>query len=336
LTRNLVYVLLLLGAAALVFYLVKYRSTGTLNPNEKNFAVTDTAAIGKIFIADMEGHKIELTRSGTQWIMNGKQPARKDITNLLLNTFRTMAVRYPVPKTARENVVKEMSATNRKVILYDLKGEPIKTIYVGHTPLDNIGNYMLLEGANDPYVVEIPGFHGSLETRFTTDTLDMRSRTVIAVPFESLATFSVVYNDTPDSSFALDFTQSDSFRVYNPLSGNALPRRAVSKEKVFAFTSFLKEVNCEAYETNNPIKATVLAQRPFCTVTVTQRDGKKSLIDCYRKPVDRRTKEQADESGNPLPYDTDRFYGLVDGTDFVLLQQFHFGRLLKNVDYFRA
>ena len=220
-------------------------------------------------------------------------------------------------------------------MLYDRAGRELKTIYIGATPLDNVGNYMLLDGADAPFAVEVPGFHGSLETRFITDTTDMRSRVVLAVPFTALSEWSVRYNDRPDSSFALDFAKADSFRVYNPVDGTTLPRKQVDKKKLFDYVNLLKEVYCEAYENTNAVKPGILAQRPFCTVTARLRNGTQRVVDCYRKPVDRRSKGQ-DEAGTPLPYDPDRFYGLVDGKDFVLLQYFHFGRLLKNVPYFKT
>jgi hypothetical protein len=336
LIRNFIFLLLLIGTAALAYYLVKNRGAGTLNANEKDFSIADTASIGKIFIADMQGHTIELVRDGSQWKMNGKYTARKDATDVMLTTLRAMTVRYPVPDAARKTVINSLATKNRKVMVYDLDDKPIKTFYIGQPTTDNVGNYMLLEGADNPYAVEIPGFQGTLETRFITDTLELRSRSVLAIPFTALAKVSVVYTASPDSSFAIDVTQSDSFRVYNPVTGIALPRKNVNKDKLFEYMSFLKEVNAEAFETNNPIKVTILAQRPFCTLTVKRRDGKTQTIDCYHKPIDRRSKLPGDTNVSTAAYDTDRFYGLVDEREFVLLQYFHFGRLLRSLDYFRA
>lgn len=42
------------------------------------------------------------------------------------------------------------------------------------------------------------------------------------------------------------------------------------------------------------------------------------------------TSEQFDAKGNELQYDVDRYFATInDRKDFVILQQFHFGRLLK-------
>lgn len=333
--RNLVYFFLLLGVAALTYYLVRFKSSGTLNVDEQNFSVSDTAAIGKMFIADMRGNKVELERNGTAWTMNNRTSASKEAVDMMLGTLSKMAVRYPVPDATRKNVVKEMSGNNKKLVLYDRDGKEIKTILIGPTPLDNRGNYMLIEGASNPYVVEIPGFQGSLDTRFITDTMRLRNAAILAFPFNALVEVSVAYTDSPKNSFVLDLSK-DAFSVTNPSTGSTLAEKTLDKNKVFAYVNLFRRVNAEAYENNNPIRTEILAQRPFAVLTVTQRGGNQTRIECYNKPMNRRSKTQFEQTGDPVQFDLDRYYGLVNGNDFVLLQRYHFGQLLRTFDHFKV
>ncbi len=47
------------------------------------------------------------------------------------------------------------------------------------------------------------------------------------------------------------------------------------------------------------------------------------------------TSEEFDAKGNKLKYDVDRYFASINGgSDFVIVQNFHFGRLLKGFNYF--
>ena len=61
--RNLIYLLILVVLGTAVYFFVIKKSAGTLNERDKSFAVEDTAAIGKIFIADMQGKKVMIKRN---------------------------------------------------------------------------------------------------------------------------------------------------------------------------------------------------------------------------------------------------------------------------------
>ena len=72
-----------------------------------DFAVADTSSIDKIFIADMDGGQVTLTRpsQGSLWDVNGQFKAREDAVNLLLKTFLRAGVQGPVAEAAQPNVI---------------------------------------------------------------------------------------------------------------------------------------------------------------------------------------------------------------------------------------
>ena len=77
-----------------------------------DFAVEDTSKVDKIFIADMDGKSVTLTRpeQGKLWDLNGRFKAREDAVNLLLKTFKRAAIQGPVAEAAEPNVVRLISA----------------------------------------------------------------------------------------------------------------------------------------------------------------------------------------------------------------------------------
>ena len=54
-------------------------------------------------------------------------------------------------------------------------------------------------------------------------------------------------------------------------------------------------------------------------------------------PLTSESMMQYDKKGNPVMYDADRFFATINnGSDFVIVQQFHMGRLFKKIAFFIA
>ena len=81
-------------AAIAVFFLLTQRKS-TVKEELKDFAISDTASVTKIFIADKQGHTATLQRlSKGKWQVNGKFIARREAVNTLLETMKDLKVRY--------------------------------------------------------------------------------------------------------------------------------------------------------------------------------------------------------------------------------------------------
>src|SRR4030095_4963335 len=137
--RNIIYFLLLLVLGIAVYFIMSQKSSGTLNKKEASFAVDDTAAIGKIFIADMKGAKVVLERKDNTWTVNGKYNARGDYMNSLLSTIKRVNIGYPVPEAARKTVITNMASENKKVEIFDKSGALMKSYFVGGPTLESNG-----------------------------------------------------------------------------------------------------------------------------------------------------------------------------------------------------
>ena len=332
--RNLIYLIILIVLAVGTYFLVINKSWGTLDADETAFAVDDTAAIGKILIADMQGKKVVLERQKNLWIVNGKFPVRNDYMEMLLSTIKRVTINYPVPETAMNTVVKEMASHNKKVEIYDKKGKLMKAYFVGGPSLDALGTYMLMEKAKTPYVTAIPGFLGVLDTRYSTDEQVIRSLTIYNFRLNEIKEVSVTYTEKPDSSFTIGVLGPDSFKIKN-LKSEIYPASILDKERLHAYLNLFRFINAEAFVNDLAKKDTILDTPPFVTITLTDRQNQNHITTCYHMPIQRESPMQYDEKGNPLKYDNDRYFATVNnGQDFVIIQRFHFGRLFKNGNYF--
>jgi hypothetical protein len=310
------------------------KSSSTLDEKEKAFAIEDTSAIGKIFIADMQGKKVLIERGPDSWTVNKKYEVRNDYMRTLLSTIKRVNVVYPVPEAAEKTVITNMASNNKKVEIYDKKGELMRSYLVGGATLDSKGTYMLMEGSKTPFVTAIPGFQGVLDTRYVTDQEVIRSTSIFRNRMSDISTVSVEYFDTPDSTFTITFFGPDSFELKNN-KGVTLTGKSLNKDRVRNYLQLYEFINCEGYENDLPKKDTILQSAPFCNITLIDRSQHPNTVVCYYMPRN-STSEQFDRHGNELKYDADHFFATVhDGQDFVILQQFHFGRLFKSFNYFR-
>lgn len=334
--KNIIYFIILIVLGGAAYFLVFKKGNSTLPVNEKNFAVDDTANIGKIFIADMSKKSVTLQRGlNGGWFVNKRIPVRTEAINILLKTIKQLSIKYPVPETARNNVLKSLSSDNIKVEIYDLKSQLINSYYVGGGTNDLNGTYMKTLDGENPYVVSIPGFHGILTVRYITNEEEWKSRSIFSLPLNQIREISVQYLEQVDSSFIINVIGVDSFQLLNYKSRQQINPKLVSKDRVGMYLSLFRFINAEGFENTNKLKDSILMQQPFCVIKTIDVRNNINVVTCYYKPVSKETLQQFSNKGEPMKYDVDHYYATINnGNDFVLIQQFHFGRLFQNISFF--
>lgn len=332
--KNALYIIILIVLAIAVYFFVFKNKMTTISGRDDDFAVKDTSNIYKIFMADMSGRNITLQRKGAYWIINNSHRARNDEIQLLLSTIKQVTVKYPLNDTSTNIEMKEMSTTATKVEIYDKDNSLLKSYYVGGADLLRTGTYMKMPGSDKIYATYIPGFYGFLSTRYSLDTATWRDRTIFSFDIPRISSVTVNYTDQrSDSSFEISVLSPDSF-IIKPLNGKETRMSAV-KEKVFDYLLSYKQINAEAYKNDEPIKDSLLKTIPFCTITLVDNQGKPHIVKCYHKKVIEQTMEQFDKNGQPMKFDSDHYYASINnGKDFVIIQQYHFGKLFKTYGYF--
>ena len=332
--KNILILLLVLAALMVGAYFFVFRkANNTLPPDETAFSVKDTASVAKIFIADMSGNKVTLQRTDSDWIVNNMYPVRSDYINILLTTIHDISLRNPVATNAEPNVLKQMSAKNTKVEIYDKTNHLLKSYFVGGASLDSKGTYMMLTEARHPVITAIPGFEGTLDTRYATDMNDIRGRNIYSFRPYQLTSVTVNYAGKPDSSFTIFVVRPDSFRVQN-LAGKILPAAMVEKNNVSGYLQLYRWVNCEGYVNNISKKDSILQTTPFCTITVTDRAMKSYQTILYHMPKN-QTSQQYNSKGQELPYDIDHYFATINGgPGFCSVAAISFRKIVKNISLF--
>lgn len=192
-TLLLIALFLLLGAGA--WYATRMnntRSSGMEVP-EMQFAVQNPDDIYKIFIADRRGKTATLERKDGYWLYNGQWKARPTAMENLLKTVTQLKVYYLGSKAAEKTMVETIAADGVKVEIYNRQNEKIKCYYVGGVTNDERGTYMMMEGAETPYVTHIPSFVGQLRVRYMVGDDNWRDRAIFDVPYTDIQSVTVDY-----------------------------------------------------------------------------------------------------------------------------------------------
>jgi len=323
----LVVFFIMLASSAIIFLTNK---NGTIKKELRDFAVKDTSAITKIFLADKANNSVTLTRDKNQWKINNKYYARPDAINILLQTIATVHVKSPVSKPALKNVIKRLATKSIKIEIY--KGiKLLKVYYVGEATPDQSGTYMVLENSSVPFVTQIPGFTGYLTVRYFTDESLWRDNSVFLYSYQDISSVLVYMQDNTAQSFTAFNDGNNKFRLQD---FNKKEVAGFNVLTVKEYIALFKKVKCEAYlDEFFPKKRldSLLNTKPFALISVTNRKGNINSIKLYRRP---NTGEVYGGDGKLLPYNPDAMYGVLQDNKVVSLQYFVFDPLMKDISYF--
>lgn len=339
----LIIILVLVFAALLITY---------INPNifqqknEKIFAVEDTSLITKIFLTDKQNRSILLTRiTPGNWTLNDSLPVRNDGINTILKTIKRLEVKEYVPKSARENVMKRLATIGVKVEIYQtvyridvfgLKLFPheklVKTYYVGDQTQSMMGTYMIIEDAEQPYILHIPGFNGFLSSRYSTLLNDWRDHTIFNVKLANIQSVNMEFPSEPEESYKIENTGNTTFTLTSLFENKQFAD--YDTIKLLDVLAAFRDIKYEAIVTNDELhnKDSVLVTTPFHILTITDISGNTSKIKTFHKKAN---EGEVELDGTPTLYDKDRLYALFnDGKDFALIQFYVFDSILRPLSYF--
>lgn len=338
--KNRVPVIIVAVLGALSFWLIINSKKGTIKETLRDFAVEDTAAITKIFLADKSNKSITLERqpSGT-WLVNGKFIARRDAIQTLLYTIKKVDVKELVGKKAQDAIVMRLSGSSVKCEIY--QGDKlVKAYYVGTETQDQTGTYMILidpetmKPSAKPFITYIPGFEGYLTTRYFTTEKGWRDISVfkyhpdfiksirLEIPFDPALGYEVTVKGNNDY-------EVKSFKDQKPVAN--MDTLAVKQ-----YLAYFQNLNFEAFEeqlTEQQMDS-VRRSQPVNILTATDKDGKTSTVKFFaRRPG---THGGKDVNGKEITFDQERMNALLnDSKDLVIVQYYVFGKVMPPVEYFQ-
>lgn len=329
--RNWIYFGIVVILCVLVYFTLIRKNNSSYSKKDSAFAVEDTAKVAGIILTNLKGDTIRLNRSGSGWLLNGEYSPRPDAIQNLLRTLYQLKVNIPVANSMHNTVVKSISGRRTHVEIFNGKGEKTKGFYVGENSSELNGTFMLMEGSEFPFVVNIPGFQGYVSTVFFTDESDWRSKNVFAYSPDNIVQIDVQYSVVKDSTFSIVRKSDGTCELISVKEKNT----AANPEIISYYMKQFKMLNAE-YFINEPAKRdSLLALQPACVLSVTDKNKNTRTLKIYYRPVTYRSKMQFTYDNKPIEFDLDKYYGIFNQDhDLSIIQNFVFGKLLVGPDYF--
>ncbi|MFI5171788.1 MAG: DUF4340 domain-containing protein [Chitinophagales bacterium] len=329
--KTLIYSIVLIALGLIAYFTIIKNNLSSYSKKDTAFAVKDTTEIGKIVLSTLKGDTIILEHKNNSWVLNENGTPRPDAISNLLRTLNQLEVKVPVANSMHNTVVKSISGRRTRVEVYDLEGQKTKGFYIGENsdPLD--GTFMLMEGSDHPFVVNIPGFDGYIATVFFTDENEWRSKQIFSYSPDAIDQIDVTYTALKDSSFSIVRKADKSFEL---VSGK--PHATPANPEIINF--YLKQfkiLNAEYYINEPEKRDSILQHPPACEITVTGNDKQTRTLKIYFRPVTYRSKAQFTSEDEPIEFDLDKYYGIFnEDKDLSIIQNFVFGKLLVGPEYF--
>jgi len=297
--KKLYFYIIIIVILTLVIVIGKQNNrTSSLRSDKRDFSISDTSLVTKMTLKNRNLETINLYRnSSNHWVLNDSLKANKYLINLVLKTIKEMRIKSPIARSALPNIIKRMAIQNTKIEVFQ-KYKKIKTIYIGGETQDQLGTFMMIEGAQEPYIVHIPGFNGYLSSRFSCKEHVWRSKQI----------------------FNKHITRAQ-YVIENI-------------NKTIETTSITQLINiyCEAFLSDNDnFKINDIKTRiPFFSLETIDQNGTRHTLYCIRKKPVNKEKYQDHK------YDRERFYGSINNT-LMLIQYKQFEAFTQTeliMDYF--
>ena len=327
------------------------RYLSSLRSDAFDYTVYDTASITKLFFADKSGRQVVLERDGDGWTVNKEYVANQTLVNEMLYTINHIRIK-PVSIRKTENIVKHMATTNTKVEVYQMvprinlfnkikmlyHEKRTKVFYVGSVTQDNIGTYVLKEGGDKVFVAYLPALNGSISSRFSANPIDWRDHHIFTERMDNIKSIKLEINRDPDNSFIISENGRYQFAMSH-LDGTSIEFDTL---RVLNLMTAFKDVRFEAFLNEvEPQRRDSVINSPFQQrLTLTTKDGKiRSVTTFSMLPNADMFDYNPDLVNNPESNnrisDPDHKYALLsEGNEFVLIQDFVFGKLLKPAYYY--
>lgn len=324
--------IVILGVLAL-FALNLVRNSGKSDTELLEFSIADTASINRVVIKDAFANVFELKRNaGQNWTDKDGNCIVQEPAHTILETIKNIEFKGYVPKEARENVKKHMTASSIKVDIYT-NGNLAKTWYVGFSTQDHYGTYMLLETPSEksdlPVIMKVKNLNGIIEPRFFADPRRWNCTQIFALQKDEIKEVEVKHYDVPERSFTVK-NFGNSYEVTN--LGKKLDN--IDTSMIVRYLNNYRKIHYEFdnFELTDKQVDSLKKATPFCSLKVTEKSGKISNLKMYH--MQGSGTEKGNDFGDETTYDVNRFWCVLPSGKVVKCQFFMFNPLINGRIYF--
>ena len=309
-------IFLLLLTIIFICLLFDYNKKTALK-NEKEFAIENTEDINKVFLSDRKGNNIILSKTNNNWIINDKYDVRDDAIKTLLSTIEQIEIQRPVSNTSFNNVIRQLATTGVKVEIY--YNNNVKVYTVGSSTPDHLGTYMLMDDAENPYIVHIPGFNGFLSPRYGIQGYELninnwRDNSIFKINLEEIQEISLLNYNEQEKSFLI---QKEPLRLIN---NDSISIKYNINKTVEYFNNF-SNIECEKYK---GFEIDISSEKLLFKLNI-KHQGKTDLLEAY-------SFSKTNKNSNNSKPNVERMYAKLNNGEYMLIQNYVFNKVFISID----
>jgi hypothetical protein len=329
---------LLIVLSIIYFTRVNYKDTFA-SVEFTQFAVEQPQKVlKKIFLADRENNLALLEKqTDGSWKYTNKTSgktynASPNAVNNILETIEKVRVRNRVPNPSIKTVLRGIGTIGVKVELYDMNDKKIRTYYVGGPADGGQATFAVVEGSEIPYVLNIPGFNGTIDTRFTCKESALRDRAIVRHNSKDLEKLQVEYFAPEQRPFSFSLELGTKTKVKALYAKKELPESSIRKDYVDIYLSDFNVLSSEMIIYNKEIRDSIIKMPAFAKLTYKYK-GKTEEKSLTLYPVINPSFDRGDgKQGNRQKLL--RYYVDIDEDNFFLTQDIVMQKVLRPYEYF--
>jgi len=320
------FIALFVIAIYLYFY---HFNSGTINPSNKEFAVTDTSSITSITLGN-DSTMIKLSRTNMGWMLNDNIKTRDDAIKALLTVITRINAGVPVSKIVHDSLTSSLESNGTKVNIYS--GENVvKSYTIGTTKTLNLGAIGKLKRSRIAFTIQIPGFRGDVSSLFVLDPDYWKSNRLFIADISQIARIDVETPNNPEKSFSVSLDEKGIHLKASYFDSNI---EKFDTARLANFIICLTDLSFEKLlgKSSTEERAAIVMSQPDQIFTITLTNNIKLALKTYPIPVD----EYRDEFGRTVKFDLNRLYISFNNDAIIAIANYTaFDPVLKDISSFR-
>jgi hypothetical protein len=294
-----------------------------------SFAIQDTSSVDKISIYDNYFDRTFTVVRNEKGLWEDQEGncVQQNIIQMMLGTMNKITLKGYVPKSAMENMKKQMMSRNKEVKIFQ-DGQWVKTWYVGHPTQDHMGTHMLLETpekkSDNPVIMGMKGFYGILDPRFFTDPRKFVCSELFSLKREEIKKVKVVNRVIPSESFEVN-KMGSNYKV----TSMGLELKNINSDNLLFYLNGFQNIhyNQPNYTLSPEDIKKMKGRLPDYELDILSTDNESYELDLYR-----RLDPESDK--DTTVYDKDYLWAVKDGGDVVRMQYYTVGPLIEGQTVF--
>ena len=275
--KTLLLLLVLAGLGGLYYFsTLSAAKDTTIKLEDRQFITKDKDEVYTITIKSPARPLIHLSRNKDVWYIDGRHKVRPNIMTNMLFALVNMKIKY-IPLNKENNTASErMKKFGMDIITYDKNGKVLTEFELGSNTNDEYGTYFRNKGAEQIYVMSIPGYDGGLRNYFTQDAQAFRDLTILNIESEDLQAVSIDYPKDLSRSMVLSRTGAD-FELNSSSQKEYKADRLISD----AFFKSFAKLPSESILSDYVHKDTISSMVPFLKLSFDMKKKQDKWITLY-------------------------------------------------------